>query len=411
MGFQHTDPQRAGRGRAFLVLLLAGAVALAGCSTVKNMFTSKKGRALKPAELTEFAPTAKAERVWATSVGQGEDRLGARQGPVVADGRVYAAARDGVGAWDLQTGKQAWRYEDKGGKDKKDKDGTRLGISSSPGVGDGLVVVGGLEGDVLALDAATGAVKWRAKVGSEILSAPAVGQGLVLVRSIDGRVTAFDEASGERRWFWTKETPALTVRGTSSPLLVPGAAFIGNDDGTLSAVALATGRLLWEQVVSPGEGRSELERMSDVDGTPVLDVATLYVTSFKGQTLAIDGPSGQPMWSHDAGSQGAVAVGPDSVVVSDPHGTVWALAKTDGSALWQQPALTRRSLSPAAVQGSYAVVGDLEGYLHWMRLQDGAFAARARAGKDAIRGRPVVADGLLVIEDTGGELSAWRVSP
>jgi len=403
---RYQDRPRAAHRRTALVLLLAATVAAGGCSTMKGWFTGKNAKLIAPAELTDFTPTAKAQRVWSVSAGEGEGHLGTREGPVVVDGRVYAAGNDGVGAWDLQTGKQVWYHED-----KKDKDDKRLGLAGSAGAGDGLVVVGGLEGDVLALDAATGAVKWQAKVGSEILAAPAVGQGLVLVRSIDGRVTAFDATNGERRWFWTKETPALTVRGTSSPLLVPGAAFIGNDDGTLSAVALATGRLLWEQVVSPGEGRSELERMSDVDGTPLLDAATLYVTSFKGQTLAIDGPSGQPMWSHDAGGQGAVAVAPDSVVVSDPHGTVWALAKTDGSALWQQPALARRSLSPAAVQGSYAVVGDLEGYLHWMRLQDGAFAARARVGKDPIRGRPVVADGLLIVEDTGGELSAWRVSP
>ncbi len=402
---------RTARARAGLVLLLAGVVALAGCSSMKHLFTTKKAQALKPAELTEFTPTAKAERVWSTSVGDGEGHLGARQGPTVADGRVYAAGSEGVGAWDLQTGKQVWFHEDRKEKKDKDAEATRLGISSSPGVGDGLLVVGGLEGDVLALDAATGEMKWKAKVGTEVLAAPAIGQGMVLVRSIDGRVTAFDAANGERRWFWTKETPALTVRGNSSPLLVPGAVFIGNDDGTLSAVALATGRLLWEQVVSPADGRSELDRMADVDGTPVLDDTMLYVTSFKGQTLAIDGPSGRPMWSHDAGGQGTVAVAPDSVLVSDPRGTVWALAKTDGSALWQQPALARRNLSAVAVQGNYAVVGDIEGYLHWLRLQDGAFAARARAGKDPIRGRPVVADGLLVVEGTGGELSAWRISP
>jgi outer membrane protein assembly factor BamB len=400
------NTRRAALGRAGIVFLVAGAVALGGCTTVKGWFGGKGGKELKPAELTEFTPTAKAERVWAASVGEGEGHLGGRQGPAVADGRVYAAGSEGVGAWDLQTGKQVGYHED-----KKDENDRRLGLSGSPGAGDGLVVVGGLEGDVLALDAATGAVKWQAKVGSEVLAAPAVGQGYVLVRSIDGRITAFDAASGERRWFWQKETPALTVRGNGSPLLAPGIAFVGNDDGSFSALTLASGRLLWEQVVSAGEGRSELDRMADVDGTPVLDETTLYATSYKGQTMAIDGPSGRPMWTHDAGGAGAVGVAPDRIVVSDNKGTVWALAKADGSALWQQPALARRNLSAAAVQGDYAVVGDLEGYLHWLRIQDGAFAARARAGDEPIRGRPVVVDGLLVVQDTAGELSAWRVSP
>lgn len=397
---------RGAHRRAGLVLLLASIVALGGCSTMKGWFTGKNGKQLQPAPLVDFTPTAKADRVWAVSVGDGEARLGARQGPAVADGRVYAASTDGVGAWDLQTGKQAWRFQD-----KKDKDGHRLAIAGSPGVGDGLVVVGGLEGDVLALDAGTGEVKWKAKVGTEVLAAPAVGQGLVLVRSIDGRVTAFDAASGERRWFWEKETPSLTVRGNGSPLMVPGGALVGNDDGTITALSLAGGGQLWEQLVSTGEGRNELDRMADVDGTPVLDGGTIYVTSYKGQTLAIDGPSGRPLWSHDAGGPGSVGVGADRVVVSDPRGTVWALAKADGSALWQQPALARRNLGSAVVQGNYAVVGDVEGYLHWMRLEDGAFAARAHAAGDAIRGQPVVADGLLVVQDTGGGLSAWRIAP
>jgi outer membrane protein assembly factor BamB len=117
------------------------------------------------------------------------------------------------------------------------------------------------------------------------------------------------------------------------------------------------------------------------------------------------------MWSHDAGGAGVVGVATDRVVVSDRAGTVWALSRADGSALWQQPALSRRNLSGVAVQGDYAVVGDMEGYLHWLRLADGAFAARARAGSDPIRGRPIVSDGLLVVQDTGGGLSAWRVAP
>ncbi len=385
---------------AKLALLFAAAFALGGCTTVKGWFGGKSGDELKPAELTDFAATAKPERLWSANAGKGEGRLGARQGPAVADGRVYATAlAGGVGAYDLQTGRALWHHD------------SELSLSSSPGVGDGTVVVAGLEGDVLALDAATGAQKWTAKVGTEVLAAPAVGQGMVLVRSIDGRVTAFDAASGERRWFWEKETPTLTVRGNASPLLGPGLAFIGNDDGTLSALALASGRLLWEQAVAAAEGRSELDRMADVDGTPVLDETTLYATSYKKQTMAIDGPSGRPLWAHDAGGPGRAGVSADRVVVSDAQGTVWGLGKSDGSALWQQPALARRNLTGVAIQGEYAVVGDFDGYLHWLRLADGAFAARTRATDDAIRAAPVVADGILVVQGTGGELSAWRVSP
>src|SRR5690606_35194850 len=361
-------------------------------------FGGKSTDALKPAELTAFTATAAPQRLWSVSVGGGEDRLGARQGPSVAGGRVFAAAVEGgVSALDLQTGQSLWHYA------------SDLALAGGPGVGDGLVVAGGLEGDVVALDAETGALRWTAKVGNEVLAAPVIGQGVVLVRSIDGRVTAFDANSGNRLWFWERETPALSVRGSGSPLLGPGLLFVGSDDGTLSAISLSDGRLLWEQTVAAPEGRSELDRMADIDGTPALEGTTIFATSYKGRTMAIDGPSGRPMWAHDAGGPGSVGVGIDKVVVTDPKGTVWGLDKATGTAMWQQDALARRNVTAPAVQGDYAVVGDYEGYLHWLRLGDGAFAARTKAAGEAIRAAPVVADGILLAQSTDGKLSAWRI--
>jgi outer membrane protein assembly factor BamB len=399
-----TTPDRntrrpASRVAVRLALLLACTAALAGCTTIKGWFGGKSNAALKPAELTEFAATAQAQRLWSVDLGDGEGLLGARQGPAVADGHVYAAALEGgVSAMDLQTGSRLWHFD------------TELPLSSSVGAGDGIVAVGSLEGDVVALDAATGAQKWTAKVGNEVVAAPAVGQGLVLVRSVDGRVTAFDEATGERRWFWEREAPALSVRGDAAPLLGPGFAFIGNADGTLTALSMVDGRLLWDQTVAAAEGRSELDRMADVDGTPALDETTLYASSYKKQTMAIDGPSGRSLWTHDAGGPGRPAVSADRVVVSDRDGTVWGLDKATGAALWQQAALARRNVSGVAIQGDYAVVGDYEGYLHWLRLSDGAFAARAKASGDAIRAAPVAAGDILLVQDTAGDLSAWRVA-
>jgi outer membrane protein assembly factor BamB len=383
---------------SMFVLLVACAMALGGCSTVKNMFTSKKDKALKPAELTEITPSVSVTRLWTASAGKGEGLIGAMQAPAIADGRVYAAAvRGGVHAFDLKTGASIWHYESK------------LALSGGPGVGDGLVVAGSLDGDVIALDAATGAEKWKAKVGNEIIAAPMIGQGMVFVHSNDGRVTAFDETNGERRWFWSHEVPALAVRGNAAPVLGPGYVFIGNDDGTISALAVSDGRPLWEQTVAEATGRTELERMADVDGTPVLDDTTLYASSYKKQTVAIDAPSGRPVWSHDAGGAGKVAVSSDHVVVSGTSGTVWGLDKSSGAGLWQQDALARRNVTGPAIQGDYAVVGDFEGYLHWLKLSDGAFAARMRAGKDALRAAPVVSDGILVTEDTGGRISAFQL--
>lgn len=392
-----SSSRAASAARAATLVLLAG-FALAGCSTVKGWFGGKSDKDLQPMALVDFTPSVQVDRIWSSSAGGGSPKLGALQSPTVDGQRVYVAAtRGGVSALDLGTGQAAWHHE------------TEQRLSSAPGAGDGLVVVGGLEGDVIALDAASGAEKWTATVNAEVLAAPTIGQGLVLVHSNDGRVTAFDEATGERRWFWDQVTPTLSVRGNGSALLGPGFAFIGNDDGKLSSLSLSDGRLLWEQVVAAPEGRNELDRMADVDGTPALEGTTIYATSYKRHTMAIDGPSGRPLWSGDAGGPGRVAVGPQVVVVTDPDGTVWALDKNSGTAMWQQDGLGRRVVSAPAIQGDYAVVGDYEGMLHWLQLSNGAFAARLDAG-DAVRAAPTVAaDGTLVVETVSGEVSAYRL--
>ncbi|NZA28002.1 outer membrane protein assembly factor BamB [Luteimonas sp. SJ-92] len=375
-------------------------LAISGCSTIRGWFggDDDEVNTTDPAALADFVPSATVDRIWTAGAGKGERRIGAGQSPAVADGRVYAAAlTGGVRAFDLQTGATVWHHD------------SDLPLSGGPGVGDGLVVAGSLEGDVLALDAASGAERWRAKVGNEVIAAPAIGQGLVVVRSNDGHVSAFDAASGERRWFWVRDLPALTVRGNDAPVLGPGYVFVGNDDGTVIAIGLADGRPIWDQAVGEPDGRTDLERMADVDGSPVLDDVVLYASSYKRQTMAIEAPSGRPLWASDRGGSGRVGLAADRLVVADPAGTVWALDKNGGTALWQQDALARRGLSSAAVHDGHAVVGDLDGYVHWLRLENGELAARVRAGRAAIKGSPVVADGILVVQNVKGDLSAYRL--
>lgn len=380
-------------------------LALSGCSTMKGWFAGKDAAAKKaaePAELVDFEATVHPSKIWSANLGDGERRIGARQAPAVADGRVFAAAAEGgVSALDLQTGKEVWRF-------KADKD-QALRLAGGPGVGEGLVVVGSLAGDVVALDAASGSERWRAKVTSEIIAAPLVTQGAVYVRSNDGRITAFDAATGERRWFVEHELPPLTVRGNAPLTYAPGVLFAGNDDGTLSALSLQDGRVLWQQTIGTPDGRTELERMADVDGAPLIDGTLLFASSFKNSTVAIDGPSGRPMWQSEHGGIGGMAVAPSGLLVSNPAGTVYLLDKNSGAALWSQPALARRSLTGPAVQGDYAVVGDFDGYLHWLRLADGELAARERVGGKAIKGQPLVADGILLVQNVEGGLTAFRL--
>jgi outer membrane protein assembly factor BamB len=381
-----------------LSIALACVIALGGCSTMKGWFTSDKEKPNKPADLTDITPSVEVTKLWSASAGGGEGRIGARQGPVVADGRVYAAAvKGGVRAFDLQTGKTVWHHE------------TKLRLSGGPGVGDGLVVAGGLEGDVVALDAATGEQKWATKIPVEIVAAPTIGLGSVFVHSADGRITALDAATGERRWFWVHDVPSLSVRGNDAVTLGPGFVFVGNDDGSVTGLSASDGRSLWTIPVAQPEGRTELDRMADVDGAPILEGSTLFATSFKMQTLAIDAPTGRPLWQAAQGGSGRLGLASDRLIVADPTGAVHALDKSSGASLWQQPALARRKLTGAAVQGDYAVVGDYDGYLHWLKLDNGEFAGRARVSGNALRGTPVVADGVLVAQDVDGEVAAFRL--
>lgn len=383
--------------RAIAMAVLLGT--LCGCSTMKGWFTDEKKaaekKATEPMALADITPTVKVTKLWSESVGKGERNLGTSQGPVVADGHVYAAAiKGGVHALDLKKGNTLWTYKTK----------ERV---SAVGAGEGLVVVGTLSGKLIALDAASGAEKWQAKAHNEVIASPVLGQGLVLVHSNDGQVIAYDIGSGERKWFWNHEQPSLTVRGIGPVVLGPSLLFVGNDDGTLSALSLQDGHELWEQTVAQPEGRTELERMADVDGAPVLDGTTIFASSYKKQTLAIDGPSGRPLWTRDNGGVGGLGVGPSAVVVSDRDGAIWALDKNSGGSLWSNQTLLRRDLTAPTVVGDYAVVADYKGYVHWLRLEDGAEAARERAGRKPVHAKPVVADGVVLIQTIEGKLVAY----
>ena len=384
--------------RSLMAAAIVSALSLSGCASVKNIFGKKEVDAHAPVALVALNPTAAVTRAWSASVGKGEDSIGARQGPSSDGNFVYAAGvTSGVRALDLQTGRTVWTHASK----------SRL--SGGPGVGEGVVVVGGLDGEVIALDATTGALKWSQKVSNEVIATPTVGQGLALIRSNDGRLTAFDLQTGERRWFTAHDMPALTVRGNDAATLGPGVAFVGNDDGTMSALVLSNGQVVFDAPVGEPIGRTDLERLADVDGSPVLDGSTLYATSFKNSTLAMDGPSGRVLWTSEHGGVGRAAPAANALIVADSQGLVWGLDKSTGTAIWKNEQLKNRRLYSPVVHGNYVAVGDVEGYVHWLRLDDGALAGRAKLSKAPIKSNPIVVNDLLLVQDTAGNVSAFRV--
>jgi len=375
------------------VLILACAVLLAaGCSK------DKKDNIEPPAELVDFTPTASVDQVWSRGLGNGEEKLGTRQRPVLADGRLYAADVEGrVYAVDAASGKQLW--------DAK----TELRLSGGPGYGEGTLVVGSLDGDVVALNPDSGTERWRAKVSSEVVATPAVGSGVVVVRSNDGRMYGFNATDGERKWVYDRGLPSLTLRGNGSPLIAGGGVFAGYDNGQVVALRLEDGVQQWEQTVAVGEGRTEIDRMVDIDGDIVVDGSEAFAAAYNGQVLAIALEGGRPMWNRELSAYGGLALAGDKLLVADSEGTVWALDRASGSAMWKNDTLAHRWLTTPAIQGDYAVVGDLEGYLHWLSLADGTAAARERLGRDPIRATPQVADGVLYAVSVDGEVGAFRL--
>lgn len=401
---------------SFRIFALALVLAFAtGCSTVKGWFGDSKGKALEPAELTEIASPIAVKQAWDMKLGDGRRRLGLRQNVAVEGERVYVSNDEGrVLAINGSTGDTVWDSE----AVKTGKTGSRMlfwrrkeieaGLSGGPGVGNGLVAIGGRNGEVVALDAETGAERWKTAVTSEVISTPLVTGGYVVVRSNDGRTFGLDAGDGTRKWVFDRGLPNLSVRGNGAPIAGGELVYLGYDDGTVIALRLADGQLAWEQLVAEADGRNDLERMADVDGELQLGVSELYATSFRGQTMSISISNGTPVWSRDVGSYAGLALLADRLIVADPSGTVWALDRNSGSTLWKQEALARRWLTTPAIQGNYAVLGDIEGYLHWIRLDDGTLAGRDRIEKSAILGTPQVsAAGTLYAITAEGKLAAY----
>ncbi|HET6432856.1 outer membrane protein assembly factor BamB [Dyella sp.] len=390
------------------VIALSSLVVLAGCHS------KKKDNVQPPTPLAkDFTPTATVKELWTARVGDGAGMTGLRMRPVVSDGVLYAASSDGeIAAFDATTGKTVWSTKSSthgwfGWGDKKRKDAFYAG---GPAVDGDLLVIGTLDGHVYGVASKDGAPRWEANLKSEVVVAPVVVGPLVLVRTQDGRVYGLDRTNGDRRWVYDQgNVPLLSVRGNGPLLAANGVVFFGSDDGKLVALRQDTGDKLWEQTLASGEGRTDIERLDDADGAVVLDGSTLYGTAYHGNLVAVDGPSGRPLWNRPFSSFGSADVAGNAVYAVNDESQVWAFDKTGGSDLWKNDALKYRWLTSPAVQGKYVVVGDIEGYVHWLQTGDGALAARERLSKKAIRAQPLVVGDTVYVEDIKGHIGAYRL--
>ncbi len=391
------------------LLVAACAIAvsgISGCSTTSKWgegisksvsnWMGGESNATPPTPLVDFAPTVTVKEGWSTRLGKGTDEQFLKLVPVVLGNRLYTAERRGrVAAYDAATGKTYWEQD----TDEK--------ISGGPGVGEGLVLVGTSEGEVIALSEADGKLVWRAAVSSEVLAPPRASQGVVVAHTGDGSITGLDAASGKRLWSYERSAPTLTLRGSSAPLIADDLVVAGFDNGRLVALDLKSGKLAWEAVIAVSTGRSDLERMVDIDGEPIRVGDTIYVATFQGRVAAVSLISGEVRWARDFSSYAGIAVDDSYLYLTDAEGVIWAFDRESGTAVWKQDKLlAREPTAPGLVEG-YLVVGDLEGYLHWINKADGQFAARARVDESRLIAAPVVEGGMLYAYSTEGTLAAF----
>ncbi|GAB4344664.1 MAG: outer membrane protein assembly factor BamB [Gammaproteobacteria bacterium] len=370
--------------------LLAGVV-LAGCS--------KEVDPDPPAPLPALESELPTRTLWRTRIGVGTDGQRVMLVPAFDGEKLYLSDREGrVAAVRITDGRRLWQRE------------TGLAVTGGVGYRDGQLYVGTLEGEVVALGAENGETLWRSRVSSEILSPPQGSErGVVVVQTVDDKVFALDSRNGEQRWFYQQRAPALTLRGTSTPRVEGEVVYVGFSNGRLVALSLADGRLIWESTVAVPKGRTELDRLVDIDASLLRQNGTLYVTSYQGRLAAVNGETGVLLWARELSSYQAVDKSGERLFVSDARGHLWAVDSNNGASIWKQEKLQARGVTAPVSYGEYVVVGDYQGYLHFLSRSDGRLLGRVRVDDEGLLQPPLLIGNLLYAYGQGGVLMALRV--
>lgn len=381
--------------RVVPVLLLT--LVLAGCQTVGGWFG--RGDAEDgPAPLVDISATVQPERLWSTNTGRGQGRSQPNLRPVYDNQEIWVADHRGrVTVVDADSGRQVRRHE------------LGLSLSAGPALEGERAYFGTFDGELVVIDRQAGSVVWKAQLSSEILAMPVIQDGVLVVRCIDGRVFGLDRQTGARIWVHDRSVPLLSLRGNSDPLGRAGQVFIGYDDGMVTALRAADGSLIWEQRVSVPEGRTELDRLSDIDGPMAIVGSELYVVTYRGQMASLTLDAGRVLWVKDVASHQGVSLQRTQLASADRDDAVWLVDRRNGSTLWRDDRLARRQITRPVFFGQFLVTADQDGYLHWYDVDSGEFAARTRIGRNVPADAPLVVGNTLYILDVDGGLTAWRI--
>ena len=381
------------------LIVLALAFALPGCSAVNSMTSTVGGwfgsgaAKPKPAELVEFKPAATLTEAWKAETG---DAGGYLFQPQAAGDDVFAAGGARVVRIAVPTGSVAWRSE------------TGVKLSAGAGVAGDLVLAGGGKGELMALDRATGQSRWKAALSSEVTGQLLRDGDSVIVRTGDGRVHGLSVADGSRKWLYTRTLPALTLRGSGGMVLSDGVLYAGFPGGKLVALNAANGAQFWETTVALPRGATELERVADVMGPPVVDERMVCAVAYQGRVACFDRRSGAPLWTRDTSSNSGLDMDDRAVYVTDDKDAVTAYDKATGRAGWRQDKLARRQVTAPLALGAWVVVADGEGYVHVLSADDGSFVARAKLDS-GVRTAPVDIGPGFAVQTVKGTVVAFRL--
>lgn len=370
------------------VLLIGLVSVLAACSSNDDVD-------LEPADLVDFDETVEMDRLWSEGVGMGAGSTYSLLPIAVEGDQVFAVDAEGlVKALDRSTGDENWEVE------------LEVPVSSGVGSSSNHVFVGTLKGEVVALDANTGSEVWRTRLSSEILSPPQSNGSELAVQTLDGKVYGLKVSDGSQLWMNDSAIPALTLRGTSTPLITSTSVYAGFSTGKVMALDVKDGTVQWEQRVAAAQGRSELERVVDINAAPLIVGDILYAVSYQGRLVALNRGTGQGLWAQQASSYNNLGAGMGYIFVSGADDTVKAYDARSGALIWENDQLARRQIGAPQTFGSYVAVADFEGYVHIMNQSDGQFVARRKVDGDGVRTPMVGVGDVLYVYGNSGDLEA-----
>jgi outer membrane protein assembly factor BamB len=375
------------------------ALSLAGCSTISGWFDSDDDDPTAPVDLVKIEQTVKIKKLWSAGIGDGQGDGLYRLQPVISRDVIYAASAEGmVRAFERAKGKSLWKVD------------LDTPLSGGVGVYENALLLGSSEGFVLKLDASSGELLWSTRLRGEVLSPPQANGKVVVAQTYDGKLQGLDFHTGEILWTYDSNVPVLTIRGTSVPILNNGVVYAGFANGRVLAFNAQTGAIGWEVRVAISQGRSEIERIVDVDGTMQLAGKELYAASYQGRVVAIDVASGRKLWQQDVSSFSGVSQGFGNIYVADEDGTLTAYLRNGQGVRWTQTALGYRELSRPTPVSSYVAVGDFEGYVHLLSQVDGEFVGRVKVDGDGVRADMLSDGNILYVFGNSGKLAVYEIT-